>query len=110
MSRKGKQGRFETLGTALRRLVESRFGERMREYEAVRVWPEAVGAEIARRTVALGIKSGILHVLVSTKVWLTQLTILKRKLKDKVNEKLGEEVVTDIRFIEKVEKVPKRRK
>lgn len=106
MSKKGRSGRFEPLGQAAQRFLEKRMGNRLASYEAVRVWPDAVGSDIASRTVALGIKSGILHILVSNKVWLTQLTILKRQLIEKVNARLGEEMVKDIKFVEKRTEIP----
>lgn len=98
MSGKERSGRFETLGQAARRVVKGKLGERLGEYDAVKIWPEAVGERIAQRCVALGIKSGILYVAVPTNVWLTELNALKAKLIQSVNERLGKEVVKGIKF------------
>ncbi|MQY70918.1 DUF721 domain-containing protein [bacterium] len=98
MSGKERSGRFEDLGQALQRVIKGRLGKRLASYDAVKVWPRAVGPEIAKRCVALGIKSGILYVAVPTNVWLTELSALKEKLIQSINEKLGKEVVKGIRF------------
>lgn len=82
-------------------MVERRFGEKLAAYDALKAWPRAAGEEISKRSVALGIKSGILYVSVSTNVWLTQLTILKDKLIARINQELGRKVVKDIRFSRK---------
>ena len=110
MSAKGKSKKFRTFADEAGKLVKTRFGKKLADYQAVEVWPQAVGPDIASRTIAKGIKSGILLILVETKVWLTQLTILKKELIRKVNEKLGEEVVKDIRFFEKIDKISGRKR
>ena len=98
MSGKERSGRFEPLGQVLQRVMKRRLGKRLASYDAVKVWPKAAGPEIAKRCVALGIKSGILYVGVPDNVWLTELGALREKLIRSINEKLGKEVVKGIRF------------
>lgn len=98
MSAKGRSGRFRELGKAAGDLLEHRFGKKLAEYDAVKVWPEAVGPNIAKRCVAIGIKSGILWVVVPNHVWLTEMKTLKRKLIENITKKLGKKVVKDIKF------------
>lgn len=97
MSKKAKQGRFERFGPLARRFLEEKMGEALKEYDAVKLWPEAAGPEIAKRCVALGIKSGILYICVPTHVWSTELSALKKTLMRKLNERLGRDVVKDIK-------------
>lgn len=97
MLKKARQGRFERFGLVAQSFLEKKVGEGLREYEAVRLWPEAVGAEIAKRCIALGIKSGILYISVPTHVWSTELSALRKTLIRKLNDKLGKEIVKDIK-------------
>lgn len=98
MSKKVRSGKFESLGDAARKLIEKRMGHRLAAYDAVKVWPQAVGEHIARRCIALGIKSGILYVSVPNNVWLTELRVLKKQLIESVNNQLGKQVVKDLSF------------
>lgn len=98
MSGKARSGKFESLGQAAQRVAKGRLGRRLAEYDAVKVWPQAAGEKIAKRCVALGIKSGILHVSVPTSVWLTELSALKQTLIRNINKCLGQEVVRGIKF------------
>jgi predicted nucleic acid-binding Zn ribbon protein len=98
MSKKARSGKFESLADVARRLLEKRMGQRLAAYDAVKVWPRAVGEHIAKRCIALGIKSGILYVSVPNNVWLTELRVLKKQLIESVNEKLGKNVVRDLSF------------
>ena len=99
MSGKARSSRFKSLKDVASELLDARLGSRLADYEAVKVWPEAAGSKIASRCVALGIKSGILHITVPTSVWLTELKALKNKLITNVNKKVGRDVVKDIKFI-----------
>ncbi|MBN2380124.1 DUF721 domain-containing protein [candidate division WOR-3 bacterium] len=98
MSKRERSSRFEPLGEAAEDLLNLRFGDKIAEYEAVKIWPEAVGEKIASRCIAIGIKSGILWVVVPNHVWLTEMKALKKKLIERVAERLGRKVVKDIKF------------
>lgn len=98
MSKKARRGRFESLGSAAQRVLDKRLKKQLAEYQAVEAWPDAAGQDISKRCIAMGIKSGILYVSVPTSVWSTELNALKRKLIAKLNDRLGQEVVKDIRF------------
>ncbi|MBD3285066.1 DUF721 domain-containing protein [candidate division WOR-3 bacterium] len=98
MSRKGRSGKFKRLGEAVEDLLRRRAGEGIAEYEAVRIWPQAAGESIAKRCIAIGIKSGILWVVVPNHVWLTEMKALKNRLIDKITKELGRKVVKDIKF------------
>ncbi len=99
MSSKARSSKFKSLKEAASEILNSRLGSKLADYEAVKMWPDAAGAKIASRCVAMGIKSGILYVTVPTNVWLTELKALKNKLITNVNTRVGREVVKDIKFI-----------
>lgn len=70
--------------------------ERLREAEIWRLWPEVVGQTVATRAQPLRIINGILTVAVSSGPWMQELNFLKEVMKEKLNERLGGEVVKDI--------------
>ena len=88
-----------SLGSLIRQLVH-RLGMdgRLSESEAVLVWPEVVGAEIAVRAAAVSIEAGLLTVRVSDAAWRNELSYLKPDLIRKLNTRLGKTVVSDIKF------------
>ena len=70
--------------------------ERLREAEIWRLWPEVVGQTVAARAVPLRIIKGILTIAVSSGPWKQELTFLKGMMIEKLNERLGGEVVKGI--------------
>lgn len=80
-------------------------GERLRDADIWRVWPDVVGQAIASRAAPLRIINGTLTVAVSNGPWMQELSFLKEMIKDKLNLTLGSEIVKDI--ILKSGKAPK---
>jgi hypothetical protein len=70
--------------------------ERLREADIWRLWPEVVGPTVASRAMPLRVIKGVLTVAVSSGPWKQELGFLKGMMKDKLNERLGAEVVKDI--------------
>jgi hypothetical protein len=70
--------------------------DRLREADIWRLWPEVVGPTVAARAIPLRIIKGTLTVAVSSGPWKQELGFLKGMMKDKLNERLGCEVVKDI--------------
>lgn len=90
----------EHLGRALERLVrELGIGPKIREYEAVLCWAEAVGEHIAKVTSAEKIQNGTLTVRVVSPTWRYELTLRKQELAAKINAVVGSQIVTDIHFV-----------
>ncbi len=71
-------------------------GERLREFDIWRFWPEVVGHVVASRATPLRIINGTLTVVVSSGPWMQELNFLKGMMKDKLNDRLGSEVVKEI--------------
>ena len=71
-------------------------GERLREADIWRLWPEVVGSAIAVRAEPIRIINGTLTIAVSSGPWMQELTFLKKMLKAKLNDSLGGEVVKEI--------------
>ena len=90
---------FKSFGEALQGLVdELGIGRKLRSYDAVLRWEEAVEGPIAKVATAEKIQNGTLIVRVSNPTWRYELTLRKKELIAKVNETVGEEVVKEIRF------------
>ena len=70
--------------------------ERLREADIWRLWPDVVGQAVASRAQPLRIINGTLTVAVSSGPWMQELTFLKEMMKEKLNERLGSEVVKAI--------------
>jgi len=85
----------EVLQKSLKRIDPS---GRLAEYGVWPIWNDLVGDIIARNAQPEKIRNGTLFVKVSSHVWMQQLQYMKDTITDKVNEKLGREVVKNIFF------------
>jgi len=72
--------------------------ERLREAEIWRLWPAVVGNTVASRARPLRIIKGTLTVAVSSGPWMQELRYLSAMMKEKLNDRLGGEVVREIIF------------
>lgn len=61
-------------------------------------WDEVVGDDIALRAQPDLIRGTVLWVRVSDSIWMQQLHLSKNLMMEKVNARLGESKITDIRF------------
>jgi predicted nucleic acid-binding Zn ribbon protein len=82
---------------------------RTREAQAVWLWPDVVGAELAAETTALKLTGGTLWVSASSAPLAHQLHLERRKLLDRLNARIGAPVVRDIRFRQAMPVRPSRR-
>jgi len=71
---------------------------KLHEYDAVMYWEEIVGDHIAKAAGAVKITQGILFVHVQTSTWRNELLLRKQEIIAKLNERLGNDTVKDIRF------------
>lgn len=70
----------------------------MRQSQAVFLWADVAGKELARHTAALEVNDGVLVVAVRSSVWAGQLGFMRSELLSGLNARLGERSVRDIRF------------
>jgi len=71
----------------------------VREGRAFLLWPEIVGPRVAARTEPERLRGGVLTVRVDGAAWLSELTYLKADLRGRLNARLGEDVVREIRLV-----------
>lgn len=72
---------------------------RMQRLRACRLWPEVVGPGIARLCGEPTMSTSLMNVPVRTAALRQELSMVRSRIKDEINARLGSEVVTDIRFI-----------
>lgn len=68
------------------------------EYKLVNAWPEIVGQTIASYTGNIFIKNQILHVEIKSPALRQELLMGRTILKDRLNNQVGAQVITDIAF------------
>ncbi len=73
-------------------------GPLLRDNKPIKLWPQAVGPQIASQTQPDRLHSGTLFVRTTSSVWVQQLHFMKEDILLKINELLGKPVVRDIHF------------
>ena len=71
---------------------------RMKQFEALNLWAEVVGEQIAKVAKAEKLDHGCLIVRVEKPVWRNELIFLKKEIIAKINELMKEEIVKEIIF------------
>lgn len=71
-------------------------GRRLKEARIWQVWDHAVGKQISAHARPAKFRDGILTVAVTSAPWMQQLTFLKGTILEKLNNALGEPLVTEI--------------
>jgi predicted nucleic acid-binding Zn ribbon protein len=88
----------DRIGDDVRREL-ARFGPAEGMTEIVRVWPIAVGEQIARNAWPARLsRDGTLHVATSSSTWAFELAQLEEKLRERLREALGERSPAALRF------------
>jgi hypothetical protein len=85
----------EALPRALRSLGISR---RTREAQAIYLWPQVIGAHLARESHALKLTGGTLLVTASSSALAQQLHLERMMLIERLNQAIGASAVREIRF------------
>lgn len=86
-----------TLAEALDDYIrEMNLGGKLSEIAVINSWEEIVGKAISTRTTKIYIKDKTLYVHLSSSVVRNELLMLREVLKEKLNNKAGSEVITDI--------------
>ncbi len=72
---------------------------RLEKQSAIVDWPKIVGDVVAAESEAVRIDGDILVVKVHRAAWRQQLVFLKSEILSKLDEKIGKDLIKDIRFI-----------
>lgn len=68
------------------------------EQRACYLWPEIVGPGVNRYTLRRYVDHGILHVYLTSAPLKNELSFMRQRLVTRINEALGEEIITDLRI------------
>jgi len=94
----GRRG-FESISIVLKRLVKKLGIEKqLSEKTIFSVWDEVAGAQIAANAKPQNIVRGKLYVNVPSSAHIQEYSFIKKKLIEKLNEKLGKNFVREIVF------------
>jgi predicted nucleic acid-binding Zn ribbon protein len=80
-------------------LTHYRLRSKFDETGIVAMWPEIMGTAVANRTKQIYINHKKLFVRIESSVVKNELLIVKSAIVDKLNEKAGSQVITDIIFL-----------
>lgn len=80
-------------------MVFSGSDHRLRETEVILKWVELVGEGIARVATPASMKKGLLKVKVENPSWKNELQYLKEEIMNRINARLGGEIVKEIRLL-----------
>jgi predicted nucleic acid-binding Zn ribbon protein len=75
---------------------EMKLEGKLREINLINSWEETVGKAISSRTTKIYIKDHILYVHLNSSVVRNELLMLSEALKEKLNQKAGNEVIKEI--------------
>ena len=90
---------FERLDQVMQKLLgKSPLRRGLEEQEILSSWPEIVGPEIAKHSQALALRDGVLWVRTEGSVWAQELSLLKPRIRERLEKKGGEGSVRDVRF------------
>ena len=95
-----RRKRFARIGDILPAVLKSAgLEQKLRDQEILKIWPTAVGEEVAARTTAVRIENGVLHVQVDHSVWLQELHFSEKEILRKLHEKAPHIYCRRIRFV-----------
>lgn len=77
-------------------LQEMGLDQKLKEVELMNNWEEVVGPMISRKTTRMEIKSGKLILYIQSSVVKNELMMLRETLRNRLNEKAGEEIIKEI--------------
>ena len=77
-------------------LQETGLSKKIKEVELINEWEEIVGPTISKKTTRIEIKSGTLVLHIQSSVVRNELMMLRETLRNRLNEKAGEEIIREI--------------
>jgi|TARA_B100000959_G_scaffold102538_1_gene108141 predicted nucleic acid-binding Zn ribbon protein len=67
--------------------------------KALLVWDDVVGAKVSENTTPEKVEAGTLYIKASNPTWRQELVFKKEDILKKLNKKLGEKTIKEIKFI-----------
>ena len=100
MRRKKHQAQLQSIGEVLFSVLKKKgMTSKFEENTLRKLWPEAVGQQIASQTQPDSLRNGTLFVKTVSSVWVQQLHFMKEEIRSKLNELSGKPLIKEIRFL-----------
>jgi len=100
MRRRRKQTQLQSIGEVLFSVLKKRgMTSKIEENALVKLWPKAVGPQIASKTKPDCLRGGTLFVKTISSVWVQQLHFIKEEIREKLNKLSGKSAIKEIRFL-----------
>lgn len=99
MKERERSERSQELSEVINRLLKAyRLDGKMKELDIINAWEEMMGKAVAYRTEKLSIQNKILYIKLNSSVMRDELLYGKQVIIERVNQKAGEQLITDIWF------------
>jgi len=101
MREQDPKSKFSLGSEVLQKLFESGnspLSEQFMRWKLWARWSDFVGPTVAQNTEPVGFYRGTLYLRVSNSSWMQQLSFMKEHIQAKVNQKLGQNFVKNIRY------------
>lgn len=100
MPRKRQSTKPQPIGDVLFAVLKRKgMASKIEENILFKLWPKAVGPQIASKTKPDSLKNGILFVKTVSSVWVQQLHFVKQDILAKFNQLSGKQTIKEIRFL-----------
>jgi predicted nucleic acid-binding Zn ribbon protein len=100
MRRRKQQSQLQSIGEVLFSVLKKKgMASKLEENALLKLWPQAVGTQIASQTKPDSFRNGTLFVKTVSSVWVQQLHFIKEEIRGKLNELSGKTGIKEIRFI-----------
>jgi len=87
----------ESLGDVIKRLIASRnWQAKIRQESVVSHWADIMGSRIAQKTQKIYLRKNTLVIVFNSASLKNEMLYLKDKIKNRLNEELGEEVIKEV--------------
>ncbi len=91
---------MQSIGEVLFSVLKKRgMTSKIEENTLLKLWPKAVGPQIASKTKPDCLRNGTLFVKTISSVWVQQLHFIKEEIRDKLNQLSGKSAIKEIRFL-----------
>ena len=92
-----RRSKTHTIGEVIRSYIQETGLElKLKEVELIESWEEIVGKMVSNRTQKIEIKNGKMIIYLKSSVVRNELMMLRESLKEALNKKAGEELITEI--------------
>ena len=100
MRRRKQQIQLQSIGEVLFSVLKKNgMTYRLEENTLLKLWPKAVGPQIASKTKPDCLRNGTLFVKTISSVWVQQLHFIKEDIRSRLNELSGKAAIKEIRFV-----------